>query len=295
MNNNLLGEGVAYKVTAVNKRKVSYFESGSKDDATILLIHGFGSTALNFLPLMRELNHYHLIAVDLPARRESSFSFDEDFYQPKNLAHWLHDFVEHIGLSNFHIAAHSMGAHYMFEYALCYPVLSCISLDGGYIVPSLFPNYSLEEELNNTKAYIENLLFENEDEYYNKMKEQGESEETALIDRRLLVEKDGKLYFNMPAEVAVNYVKGASNYPDYELLENIKVPVLLLRSDLPAEYNEVREKSIEQFLKHLSAELIVVKDSKHSIYTSQKEQTAKYINNWMRKNISSKTFGKEVR
>lgn len=278
---NLLTKDINYHIIELNNKKVSYFESFKDKPVTILLIHGFGSTALNFLPLMKELTEYHLIAVDLPARGDSTLASDDEFYRPCKIAQWLHEFVTAIGLKNFHIAAHSMGAHYMFEYAVAYNVLSCISLDGGYLVPSDTADYSLDKEIKDTREYIDQPLFNSEEEYYKKMKAEGQTEESALIDRRLLVERDSSIYFNMPSDIAVNYIKGASSYPDYKLLEKIESPILLLRSDSPEEFNEVREKGTIKFLKHAKAKVIVVKNSTHNIYTSQKEETAEYIREWI--------------
>ena len=61
------GVGVSYHFQQVGNVNVFYREAGDPSKPTILLLHGFPSSSVQFRELMPELmDDYHLIAPDMP-------------------------------------------------------------------------------------------------------------------------------------------------------------------------------------------------------------------------------------
>lgn len=59
--------GISYHFQQVGNVKVFYREAGDPQKPTILLMHGFPSSSVQFRELMPELmDDYHLIAPDMP-------------------------------------------------------------------------------------------------------------------------------------------------------------------------------------------------------------------------------------
>lgn len=270
---------LTYKKVQIKDHTVSYFETGEQHKDTLLLIHGFGATAIDFLPIIKHILELHIVAIDLPGRGDSTM--DERIYTPAEIATWLHNFVTKVGLKKFHIAAHSIAAHYMFEYASKHDVISCISLDGGYMTPKHVEGYSLEQEIEQTKALVDMLAYDTEADYFAEEESIGKTLEEALIDRRLFVTKGDGLEYTLSPDMAANFVIGAKDYPNPKVLKKVKQDVLILRSDLPEEINDFRATEIKDFTDIKPATVMIVNDSTHSVYITQPEITATYIKNWI--------------
>ena len=71
---------VYYRTTKINNLEIFYREAGSRDDPTILLLHGFPTSSHMFRNLIPALaDSYHLVAPDYPGYGYSSMPSVDEF------------------------------------------------------------------------------------------------------------------------------------------------------------------------------------------------------------------------
>ena len=124
-----------YKQAAVDGFKIFYREAGSKNRATILLLHGFPTSSHMFRNLIPALaDRYHLIAPDLPGFGFSDAPDPKKFrYSFENLAKIIGQFTETIGIDRYAIYVFDYGAPVGFRLALAHPekITAVISQNGN--------------------------------------------------------------------------------------------------------------------------------------------------------------------
>ncbi len=88
------------------------FYPDSEAKKTILLLHGFGGSATNWLPIMPSLvdGGYRVIAVDLKGFGLSEKDENED-YSHLSQSQFVSKFIEELELKNITLVGHSMGAN----------------------------------------------------------------------------------------------------------------------------------------------------------------------------------------
>ncbi|MGK0577873.1 alpha/beta fold hydrolase [Macrococcus capreoli] len=285
--NSLLKENhLIYKSVSTEKGSVSYFETDNNREykTTLLLMHGFGATGLDYLPIIKLLqDQFHIISIELPERGESKLIGTNDF-SPTSIATWVKAFVTTIQLEKFHLIGHSIAAHYGLAYAKEFSVESLILLDGGYLVPGDFEGYSLEKELNDTRKFIQSLKYDSEKALIAALTEQGNSATQNIIDRRLFKIEDNALVFTLSEDIAVQMTKDVAKYPDYEVIKNINNEIYIIRCDLPKEVNPIRDLGINKFLKAKEAKITVLENSNHSLYHSKSKEVSELISAWIQQN-----------
>lgn len=105
----------------VDGYKTYYIDINSDFEKTILLIHGFGGSATNWLPVIPSISEdYRVVAVDLKGFGFSEKKRDEDFSHPSQVK-FLNSFVEELNLEKFSIVGHSMGGNIATMYTQEYP------------------------------------------------------------------------------------------------------------------------------------------------------------------------------
>ena len=112
-----------HKTVKVGDLDIFYREAGSKDAATILLLHGFPTSSHMFRNLIPALSdEFHLVAPDFPGFGNSSQPPMEEFeYTFNRLAEVTEGFVETIGLSKYSIYLMDYGAPVGFRVAAKHP------------------------------------------------------------------------------------------------------------------------------------------------------------------------------
>src|SRR5438045_7674749 len=116
-------------LTVSNGVKVFYREAGSRDNPTLLLLHGFPSSSNQFRHLITALApRYHILAPDLPG-----FGFTEtpeDYVHSfANLANTVDAFLESLNVNTFAIYIFDYGAPTGLRLALKRPkdILAIVS------------------------------------------------------------------------------------------------------------------------------------------------------------------------
>ncbi len=100
---------------------MAYREFGSRDNPTVLLVHGFLGSSYDYRYLSERLEKdYHVIALDLIGFGASDKPADFDYSRASH-ASMIDQFAEAKALETFHLGGHSMGGAIALYYAYLYP------------------------------------------------------------------------------------------------------------------------------------------------------------------------------
>lgn len=138
------------KFQQVGSVNVFYREAGDPQKPTILLLHGFPSSSVQFRELIPELmDSYHLIAPDMPGFGQTSAPAKPDYdYTFDNLALTIDSFIDSIGLKHFSMYIFDYGAPVGMRIAMRHPdrIDAIISQNGNCYKEGLGPKWSARAE-----------------------------------------------------------------------------------------------------------------------------------------------------
>jgi len=114
---------VLYRTAEIDGLEIFYREAGSRDNPTLLLLHGFPTSSHMFRNLMPALaDEYHLVAPDYPGFGYSSMPALEEFdYTFDRLAEVVEALVDQLGLDSYSIYLQDYGAPVGFRLAAKHP------------------------------------------------------------------------------------------------------------------------------------------------------------------------------
>tara|TARA_Y100000590_G_scaffold408098_1_gene498925 strand:- start:2811 stop:3644 length:834 start_codon:yes stop_codon:yes gene_type:complete len=121
--------------------KDSYCTIGSKENPSLILIHGLASNKFTWNAIIEILkDDYFLIMVDLPGHG-ANYSYETDFSYPSTVD-YLFKLQNHLGITFQNIAGHSYGASVATMTALDerFEIKKLALLDGGIIPLKLVPD-----------------------------------------------------------------------------------------------------------------------------------------------------------
>ena len=128
-------DAITYRKVNVDGINIFCREAGSKEAATILLLHGFPTAGHMFRDLIPQLaDRFRLVAPDLPAFGQSDMPARGAFvYTFENVANVIDRFTEAIGLSRFAMYVFDYGAPVGFRLAVRHPerITAIISQNGN--------------------------------------------------------------------------------------------------------------------------------------------------------------------
>lgn len=112
-----------YRTIAIDGLDIFYREAGSRDNPTILLLHGFPTSSHMFRNLIPALaDRFHLVAPDYPGFGNSSMpSVDEFDYTFDRLAEIVEKFIAAIDLKKYSLYVMDYGAPIGYRIAAKYP------------------------------------------------------------------------------------------------------------------------------------------------------------------------------
>jgi pimeloyl-ACP methyl ester carboxylesterase len=112
-----------FHTIAIDSLDIFYREAGSRDNPTILLLHGFPTSSHMFRNLMSALaDSFHLIALDYPGYGNSSMpTVDEFDYTFDHLAQIVEKFITAIDLKRYSLYVMDYGAPIGYRIAAKYP------------------------------------------------------------------------------------------------------------------------------------------------------------------------------
>jgi pimeloyl-ACP methyl ester carboxylesterase len=114
---------VRHQTVEINGVDIFYREAGSRDNPTILLLHGFPTSSHMFRNLLKDLSEsYHLVAPDYPGFGNSEQPPIEEFeYTFAHLAEIVADFTEELGLDRYSLYLMDYGAPVGYRVATAHP------------------------------------------------------------------------------------------------------------------------------------------------------------------------------
>ncbi|MEN8145264.1 MAG: alpha/beta hydrolase [Gemmatimonadota bacterium] len=114
---------VSYRTVDIDGQEIFYREAGSRENPTILLLHGFPTSSHMFRNLMPALAaDYHVVAPDYPGYGYSSMpSVDEFEYTFDRFAEIIDAFTEQLGLGSYSIYLQDYGAPVGYRVAASHP------------------------------------------------------------------------------------------------------------------------------------------------------------------------------
>ena len=99
---------------------IRYWEAGTANPQTVILIHGIGAAIESWTPLFDFLSpHYHVIAIDIPGFGKSRTK--KRYRNPKQALDYFSFFLNAKKLKHFTLIAHSLGGFATLEYANRHP------------------------------------------------------------------------------------------------------------------------------------------------------------------------------
>src|SRR5271170_2589972 len=112
-----------YKVEKIDGLDIFFREAGSKDNPTILLLHGFPTSSHMFRDLIPLLSDkFHLIAPDYPGYGQSSMPLVSQFeYTFDNIANLVDKLLERIGVKSYALYVQDYGAPVGYRVAMKHP------------------------------------------------------------------------------------------------------------------------------------------------------------------------------
>jgi len=112
-----------FRTVLIDGLEIFYREAGSRDNPTILLLHGFPTSSHMFRNLMPALaDRFHLVALDYPGYGNSSMpSVNEFDYTFDHLAQIVEKFITAIDLKRYSLYVMDYGAPIGYRIAAKYP------------------------------------------------------------------------------------------------------------------------------------------------------------------------------
>jgi pimeloyl-ACP methyl ester carboxylesterase len=114
---------IAFHTVSIDGLDIFYREAGSRDNPTILLLHGFPTSSHMFRNLMPALaDRFHLVAPDYPGYGNSSMPTVNEFdYTFDHLAEIVEKFITAIDLKKYSLYVMDYGAPIGYRIAAKYP------------------------------------------------------------------------------------------------------------------------------------------------------------------------------
>jgi pimeloyl-ACP methyl ester carboxylesterase len=230
---------------------------GSASRPNVLYWHGGGGGSQEFPHIAPALEAagYSVYAPDAPGYGDSP-PLTPESYRASNVADIAAALIDVLGIAPVIWVGYSWGANIGVHTALQAPgrVEGLALLDGGYLVqeddPDFDPNLDLEGQTAALRAEIE---------------EAGES-------------------WDAPVEVMATAMLGSNEDPALPLLPQLEesgLPVLLVASTKPPEFEEVRARALARFRTALPSAEVVPVAAGHGIFTEAGDDVRRIVRDWL--------------
>ena len=265
--------GMEYRTLQAGGETWHYLEGGSANAETVLIIHGFGGSKDNWSRFSRFVtDEYRVVAPDLPGFGESARHPEWDYSLPSQRER-LREFVEALGLSEFHLLGVSMGGHLSALYTHRYPkqVITLGLFDNAGVVPPV------ESDMWRALAAGDNPLVVKKAADFDRLFDYIFHEppfvpwpfRRAYAHRAVQQSAFNQTIFEFLRAESWSYAD-----PLEGLLSDIRQPVLILWG----EYDRIIDKSAIDVMRPLlpQAEVVIMKDTGHVPMLEKPEKSAQH-------------------
>ena len=251
-------------VVRIGNHLLHYETSG--DGESLLLLHGLGSSALDWYEQIPAFSsRYQVIAPDL-----AGFGRSDKLTQPHSVAEYANDMfglLDHLGIDRCHVFGYSMGGAVAFQMGAEMPgrVLSLIILNS-------LPSFVLDTAAKRREYYLRLLI----------VRLFGMKPLASMMTRRLLPkeehraigEKMAERYARTDRKSYLEALKALVVWSVVDRLDVLTMPVLMISAD--QDYTPVEEK--RNYLEQMpNARLEVISDSRHATPVDQAEALNKIV------------------
>ncbi|GAA0492736.1 alpha/beta hydrolase [Salinibacillus aidingensis] len=270
--------------------EIQVHEWGDKESRTLVLLHGMGSTGLNFSEWTQHLKEdFHIVALDLPGHGRTHPFPDEEDYHPSYIANQLGKQIKKAEKSGVILVGHSWGAHLALYIAKAFPELvdGVVLLDGGYL--QIDKISKLEDELEQVEKVYNQVRFPSWEAFIEAEKSETNhwSDELEKAAKAQMTERDGEVRLAASVPTTRGIIKGIFSEPTRDVFSCIDCPVLLLISTIPEELEELRREAIgEMKQKMMNLNSIAIPDTTHNIYVDAPEDVADKLITWVRDELT---------
>ncbi|PEX79001.1 alpha/beta fold hydrolase [Bacillus cereus] len=267
------------------KLNVHITEWENNDKPVIFCLHGLGSTSLSFIEIAEELKgEYRFISIDAPGHGKTPpFERTED-YEMQNLANWLNEIINELGIEHFYFLSHSWGSFVALFYLVNNPekVLGSILIDGGYQTKRL-QEETFQEEIAFYEKDFDEYVFNNWDDFFKSEKEAytrwSPLLESAVKD--LGIEMDNNVCWHARGRTAGNIIRGMHKDETIDIYEKLPSDIVLLRATVPQIWDEYRDKTVNIFKEKTDGVVKLIPDTTHMLHWDKPEVVIEEIkNNW---------------
>lgn len=231
----------------INDLKINYIKEGPDTKTTILFLHGWGTNAESFRPVINEMaKKFTTYAIDFPGFGSSQQP--PTTYEVEDYSKIVLEFINKLNLENVVLVGHSFGGRVIIKLVgkLGYKPKKIILVDSAGIKPKRTLKYKIKVGVFKFAKKIAMILL-------------GKKKGQEIIDKYR--SKAGSKDYNNADSVMKEVFKNVVNEDLTEYLPNIKSPTLLIWGELDQDTPLSDAQKMEQLIDN--AGLVVIKGAGH--------------------------------
>ena len=231
----------------INDLKIKYIKEGPDTKTTILFLHGWGTNAESFRPVINEMaKKFTTYAIDIPGFGSSQQP--PTTYEVEDNSKIVWEFINKLNLENVVLVGHSFGGRVIIKLVgkLGYKPKKIILVDSAGIKPKRTLKYKIKVGIFKFAKKIAMILL-------------GKKKGQEIINKYR--SKAGSTDYNNADAVMKEVFKNVVNEDLTEYLPNIKAPTLLIWGELDQDTPLSDAQKMEQLIDN--AGLVVIKGAGH--------------------------------
>lgn len=231
----------------INNLKINYIKEGPETKTNILFLHGWGTSAESFRPVIKEMaKKFTTYAIDFPGFGSSEQP--PTTYAVEDYSKIVLEFINRLNLDNVILVGHSFGGRVIIKLVgkLGYKPKKIILVDSAGIKPKRTLKYSIKVGMFKLAKNLAKLFL-------------GKKKGQELIDK--YKNKAGSTDYKNADPVMKEVFKNVVNEDLTEYLPNIKTPTLLIWGELDQDTLLSDAQKMEQLIDN--AGLVVIKGAGH--------------------------------
>lgn len=231
----------------INNLKINYIKEGPETKTNILFLHGWGTSAESFRPVIKEMaKKFTTYAIDFPGFGSSEQP--PTTYAVEDYSKIVLEFINRLNLDNVILVGHSFGGRVIIKLVgkLGYKPKKIILVDSAGIKPKRTLKYSIKVGIFKLAKNLAKLFL-------------GKKKGQELIDK--YKNKAGSTDYKNADSVMKEVFKNVVNEDLTEYLPNIKTPTLLIWGELDQDTPLSDAQKMKQLIDN--AGLVVIKGAGH--------------------------------
>ncbi|AQQ54780.1 alpha/beta fold hydrolase [Planococcus lenghuensis] len=273
----------------INGKTIAYSEHGQPGLPALVCLHGLaGNSRYSFEELAAHLkDDFHLYLFDSPAHGGTDALDNATDYRFSSLADWFDGVFTKTVPEPFYLLGHSWGADAALHYTAQHPekVRGLILLDGAFTFPHNQPEMTYAAAMDGWRDYMDSAVYPDWDAVMNEYRtytKRWNKDKEAYV-KSLFKERDGAYIPVAPKSAVLAIIEAFFAEPFTDAYPKLRMPVLLLHAEEPAELSEARARGTGQMRESIRDVTIrQVDGAGHMLMWDAPEQTAREVTEWIR-------------